>query len=243
MKFKTIVLICFFVMGTSAFGQADTNESTATETGGPQAEYIGVDSAQQELAEISLSKFEDDGYWTAYMPTDEGLISLRRFEGTPLDKRKLEEEEKSGIVEEDRYVLGAKVNHIHRAATYFSVKPLRPIPIPGKTKILSLWIVGRNVRHSLYAIVNDHFGNRAKISMGELNFTGWKELRATIPPHIRQQDPRYNNKTGIQVTEFLIETDPAETYGNYYFYMDDLRAVTDLFSENNRDADDMADYW
>jgi hypothetical protein len=34
-----------------------------------------------------------------------------------------------------------------------------------------------------------------------------------------------------------------ETYGSYYIYFDDLRAVTDLFAENNRDVDDMADAW
>lgn len=244
MKSKTTILAgVFFLAAAAAFAQTDPSLRPDGEVGGAQAEYIGVDSAQQELAEISLTKFEDDGLWNPYMPMDHGWLTLRRFEGSPLDKRKLEEEEKSGIVEDDRYVLGGKVTHLVRASTYFSVKPIRPIPIPGKTKILSMWVVGRNVRHTLYAIVNDHFGGRAKIPMGELNFTGWKELRATIPPHIRQQDPRYNNKTGIQITEFLIETDPAETYGNYYFYFDDLRAVTDLFSENNRDADDMADYW
>lgn len=244
MKKTTILLSTLLILtGTGAFAQAAGNASTANEVGGIQAEYVGKDSAQQELAEISLSKFEDDGFWSAYMPMDDGFIQLRRFEGAPLDKRVLEEEEKSGIKESDIYVLGGKVIHLHRAATYFSIKPLRPIPIPGKTKILSMWVVGRNVRHQLYAIVRDHFGGRAKLPMGELNFTGWKELRTTIPPHIRQQDPRYNNKTGVQVTEFLIEPDPVETYGNFYFYFDDLRAVTDLFSENNRDADDMSDYW
>jgi hypothetical protein len=34
-----------------------------------------------------------------------------------------------------------------------------------------------------------------------------------------------------------------EAFGSYYIYFDDLRAVTDLFAENNRDADDMTDGW
>ncbi|MDR0706482.1 MAG: flagellar filament protein FlaA, partial [Treponema sp.] len=33
------------------------------------------------------------------------------------------------------------------------------------------------------------------------------------------------------------------TYGTYYLYLDDLRAVTDLFLEDNRDSDDIADGW
>jgi hypothetical protein len=34
-----------------------------------------------------------------------------------------------------------------------------------------------------------------------------------------------------------------EAQGAYYIYLDDLRAVTDLFAENNRDPDDMSDGW
>ncbi len=209
----------------------------------PQPEFTGVQSAQQELKEISLSKFEDDGFWIGYIPRDDGFISLRRFTGSPAEKRELEAETVAGIEEEDIYTLGVKVTHIRRSVTYYSVRPIRPIPVPGIAKVLSIWVVGRNVRHRVFMIINDHFGNRAKIYLGQLTHTGWAELRATIPPNIRQVDPRYNNKQGIQITEILVEPDPIETYGNYYFYFDDLRVVTDLFSENARDPDDMLDQW
>jgi hypothetical protein len=48
---------------------------------------------------------------------------------------------------------------------------------------------------------------------------------------------------GIRIVGFRIDCDPIEAYGSYYVYFDDLRAVTDLFAENNRDPDDMADGW
>lgn len=219
-----------------------------TPVGATQPEYVGVESAQQELREISLSKFEDDGIWLSYMPGDHGFISLRRFEGGPLDKVAVVGEEENNIKEDDKFVLGGKVLHLRRAVTYFQIKPIRPIAIPGITKTLSMWVVGRNVNHKLFVIIRDHFGNRAKIPMTDgisegLAFTGWRRVYATIPAHIKQTDPRYNNKQGVMISEFLIETDPAETYGSYFFYFDDLRAVVDLFAENNRDSDDMADFW
>jgi hypothetical protein len=31
--------------------------------------------------------------------------------------------------------------------------------------------------------------------------------------------------------------------GTYYMYLDDLRAVTDLYDMENHDEDDMADNW
>jgi hypothetical protein len=48
---------------------------------------------------------------------------------------------------------------------------------------------------------------------------------------------------GIKIVGFRVDVDPAEALGSYYLYLDDLRATTDLFAENNRDADDMDDSW
>ncbi|MDR2049403.1 MAG: flagellar filament outer layer protein FlaA, partial [Treponema sp.] len=42
---------------------------------------------------------------------------------------------------------------------------------------------------------------------------------------------------------FRIDCDPMEAYGSYYIYFDDLRAVTDLFAEDIKDADDPSDMW
>ena len=48
---------------------------------------------------------------------------------------------------------------------------------------------------------------------------------------------------GITIRGFNILCDLDETYGSYYIYMDDLRAVTDLFAEESRDEDDILDSW
>lgn len=239
----TVLGALTLLAGLNAQATSAPAPTAQSEVGTPQPEYVGVDKAQQELKEISISRFEDDGFWLGSMPRDDGFISLRRFEGSPIDKKPIEDEVAAGIKEDDKYVLGGKIEHLKRAVTYFKVLPIRPLAIPGITKTISLWVVGRNVKHQLYVIINDQFGNRAKVPLGDMAFSGWKKLTAAVPPNIRQADPRYNNKQGIMITEFLIETDPAETYGSYYFYMDDLRVVTDLFAEKNRDADDMVDFW
>jgi hypothetical protein len=245
---RTILLIAGgLLVAAGAFAQsaatpaAKVDAKTTQDVGAPEPALIGVDKAQQELKEISISKFEDDGFWAGSMMRDDGYITLRRFEGFPADKKPLEGETAAQIAENDKYVLGAKIEHLHRAVTSFSVYPTQPLPIPGITKTISVWVVGRNVKHQLYVILDDQFGNRAKVPLGDLAFTGWKKLTAAIPPNIKQTDPRYPSKTGIAIRSFVVETDPNETYGSYYIYFDDLRAVTDLFSENNRDADDMVD--
>jgi hypothetical protein len=126
----------------------------------------------------------------------------------------------------------------------------RPIPIEGITKTISVWVVGRNYNHKMKIILQDFFGNRFELPLGTLNFQGWKKLSVAIPPQnpdgasgIVQRNYHYNSHMGIKILGFKIECDPMEAYGSYYVYLDDLRAVTDLFAEDNRDPDDMNDAW
>jgi hypothetical protein len=79
--------------------------------------------------------------------------------------------------------------------------------------------------------------------MGRMNFSGWKELTVAVPPTIQQRNANYSDRGGIRILGFIIEPSMTETYGTYYVYFDDLRVVTDLFAEENRDPDDMYDAW
>jgi hypothetical protein len=110
--------------------------------------------------------------------------------------------------------------------------------------------VGRNYNHELVLLIEDFFGRPFELYMGKLNFQGWKKLTVAIPPQaedgfngIVQRNYHYNNNLGIKIIGLRVDVDPWEAYGSYYVYFDDLRAVTDLFAEDNRDADDLPDGW
>ncbi len=238
MKTVVILLIVLTVSAAGVFAQ-----SSVREVGTPDPTQIGIDTAQQELREISISKFEDAGMWYSTMPRDAGITSVRKIEGSPLDKEPLEGEAEAGLQEPDNYVLGAKVSFYKRSVTSFDVKPSNPLPVEGICKTVSVWVIGRNTKHTLSLLIKDQFGHKARITMGSLNFAGWKKMTVAIPTNIVQKDYHYNNKMGIEIIGFTIDCDPEETYGSYYIYFDDLRATTDLFSENNRDVDDIADVW
>ena len=86
--------------------------------------------------------------------------------------------------------------------------------------------------------------------MGTMNFQGWKNLTVAIPPQnpdgvsgIIQNSFHFGNHMGLKILGFRIDCDPMESFGTYYIYFDDMRAMTDLFAEDNRDKDDMADNW
>jgi len=219
-----------------------------TEVGAPNPEKVGVESAQQKLKEVSVDKFEQAGFWISKMSSDEGFTTTRLFEGSPAGKQPIPEEKDLNIP--DKYVLGTRVDFLRRGYNTFTLLPLRPIPIEGITKTISVWVVGRNYNHTLKILIQDFFGREYELYMGKLNFQGWKKLTVAIPPQapdgrngIVQRDYHYNSQMGIKVPGFKVECDPMESYGSYYLYLDDLRAVTDLFAEENRDPDDMVDSW
>tara|TARA_B100000614_G_scaffold47118_1_gene40184 strand:- start:221 stop:886 length:666 start_codon:yes stop_codon:yes gene_type:complete len=209
----------------------------------PNPADIGVDTAQQNLQEISIDRFEDPGFWLSSIPADRGLVMHRRLAGGPADKQPIPGEENAGVNATDENVIGMKVNFYRRGDVSVSLRPVRPLAVPGIVKTLSVWVVGRNFNHRLSVVVEDYFGNVNVLPMGTLNFSGWKQLTVAVPPSLDQRNPHFNTETGLKILGFVIDANIDEAYGTYYVYFDDLRATTDLFAEVSRDPDDMVDNW
>jgi hypothetical protein len=210
----------------------------------PEAQELGTDTAQQALQEVSISRFEDPGFWSVYVPSDKGVIQHRRLEGAPADKEPISAEQQADIDVEDQYVLGVKTQFFPpRSQTNIMVEPSRPLPVPGIAKTISVWVVGRNFNHRLSVLLRDIEGEMVILPMGQLNFSGWRKLTTAIPPTVRQQDIHYPHLSGVEIIGFMITPDLLESFGSYYVYFDALRVTTDLFLEESRDPDDMVDSW
>jgi hypothetical protein len=224
--------------------------SQATDTGTPADESIGKDVAEQMIESVTIDKMEDAGFWYAIMSQDQGIIRIMTREGNPVeketkDKARLKAEKGKGGVGQN--VLGVKVIFYRRQANSFSIKPARPLPIPGTTKSISVWVVGRNYNHVLKIVIGDYYGRQRELTVGKLNFSGWQKLTVAIPPRIVQSDYHFAEKEGIKFLGFKIECDQNEAYGTYYIYFDDLSAKTDLFTQASREkiqaGYDMDDGW
>jgi len=247
MKRITILIILILALGVSLLYSQDT-----TPVGEADADRIGVDSAQQMIESVTVTTFEDAGFWKATIALDQGIIIIRTRTGNPQEKETIDAErlEKEVKIQEStmedvlgKYVLGTKVIFYKRSSNAFTIEPVKPLPIPGITKTISVWVVGRNYNHVLKIMVADYFGKRMELTLGKLNFPGWKRLTVAIPPSILQTDYHFTTKEGIKFLGFKIECDIDEAFGTYYIYFDDLSAKTDLFSEISRDVDDIADGW
>ncbi|HRY73863.1 MAG TPA: flagellar filament outer layer protein FlaA [Spirochaetia bacterium] len=250
MKKAIIALLCLAVASGLAFAQA----ASGTELGTPDPARSGVETAQQKLKEVSVDKFEAAGFWNAYIAADDGYIQARLFEGGPAGKaaEPIPDERYIGIDPKiaDKYALGVRTDFYRRGYNELMIVAKRPIPVEGITKTISVWVVGRNYNHTLKIVLQDFFGQRFELPLGKLNFQGWKKLSVAVPPQnpdgqsgIVQRNFHYTSHMGLKIVGFKVECDPMEAFGTYYLYFDDLRAVTDLFAEDDRDPDDMSDTW
>lgn len=235
---KKLFVVLLLISGVAAYSQT---------VGEPDPNKIGSEVVNSEVQSITVEMFEDPGLWKSNIPMDLGMMELRRREGAP-DQRTVDDSDRMTADEENgippgNNVLGAKVKFYQRAMTEFSVISVRPLPVPGISKTVSVWVIGRNFNHRLKLLVEDYFGNRHELSMGKLNFAGWKKLTVVIPPSVVQWDYHYTAKAGIKILGFKIDCELMETYGTFYIYFDDLSAYTDLFVEEFRDPDDISDDW
>ena len=213
----------------------------------PNPSDMGSGSAAEALREVSIEKFERDGAWNVHISPDAGVISARLFEGSPAAKDVLEEDKENEDL--DTHVLGVKVQFFRRGVNSIYITAVRPLAVEGTTKTISVWVAGRNQDHDIFVLVQDYFGHNYELYLGNLGFSGWKQMTLAVPPSpdgehgIVQSSAYYGDRPGLRILGFRIDSNPMLAKGTYYIYFDDLRVVTDLFELQNRDEDDMPDNW
>jgi len=184
------------------------------------------------------------GGWGGEMAIDEGLIFVRPV-------RYSEASGDSPVANKKNYCLGVKVEFMSTGFHRFSMKPARPIKIPGITKTLKVQVAGRQYRHELRAVIRDYQGNLKEIpfktdegNRSDLNFSGWKSMSAQIPVTVEQEDFHDFFNRGISLVALLVKCDAGETSGKFFMYIDEFVAETDMFDENRRrEMKDMIDNW
>jgi len=242
---KLLTVAIALALSAAVFAQDNNRQNDNESLASPDPTVVGNDSARQALREVSVDRYELEGSWNAHISPDNGVINARLFEGNPLAKEPLKGEEDA----EDSKVLGIKVEFFHRGVNSFFIKSARPIPIEGVTKTISLWVAGRNMNHEMYVLVQDYNGNNFELFLGNLGFSGWKKMSVAVPPTpdgehgIIQSSAYHGVKPGLRIVGFRVDCNPMLARGTYYMYLDDLRAVTDLYDLENRDEDDMNDDW
>jgi len=128
-------------------------------------------------------------------------------------------------------------------------KPIE-LPLPGRVKMLDIWVWSGNYNYYLEAFVRDYRGVVYTIPMGDLSFVGWKNLRINIPDNIPQGKKYLPKHEALSLVKFRIWTRPNEVVvvpGSengtdvdkaVKFYFNNLKVLTDTF-ESLFDGDTM----
>jgi len=115
------------------------------------------------------------------------------------------------------------------------------LPMPGRVKMIDMWVWSGNFDYYLEAFVRDYRGVVYTIPMGNLNFIGWKNLRISIPDNVPQSKKYLPKRQGLTLVKFRIWTRPTEVVAipgtegqdplerSVKFYFNNVKILTDTF--------------
>jgi len=113
------------------------------------------------------------------------------------------------------------------------------MPVPGRARNFDMWVWGSNLNFYIEMFLRDHDGVVHVIKLGDIAFTGWKNLRVNVPNHISQSKRVLPSYAGLKFVKFRIWTQPIERVGNFYVYFKQFKVLTDVY-ESLFDGNDLA---
>lgn len=119
----------------------------------------------------------------------------------------------------------------------------KPIKLPGKTKIIDLWVWGANYNYYIEVHIRDYKGIVHVLNLGDLDYTGWRNLSVRIPPTIPQEGGYVTSggyRKELELVKLVIWTRPQERVDDFYIYLDQIKTLTNTFV-SRFDGDDLAD--
>lgn len=241
MKFKNIVMMVLMaVLGLpSIYAQETKTAPAAANNSG------GGGAAIEPLERVTLEDFEESEDWRAKSTTPLGQTKVLKmiqrgiikdvFDEKSVPDKKDDKGQYVPVAEDQKDRIGA--NHILGVKTFFAEKgfdrvelsPPHEYIIKGKARQISVWVLGRKFKHTMYAKFRDYRGNTHNIRLGRLDFFGWRKLTAPIPGYVPQSTRYSLLDKNIHFVSLFVASDVHEVAGDFYFYVDDLEVRSDKY--------------
>ena len=256
MKRKLLSLLALLlILATPVLAQ-----QPAAGAGGAQAQPQGNQNANPNVVSapgnahfmlVTLDDFEESEDWIADATSPLGdtrtLKLVQRGEIRAVD------DENSRPPEGEAKPIGAdpqNANHILGVKTWFEdrgfdrveVMPPHEYAIKGKARQFSIWVLGRKFRHSMAIKLRDYRGKIHKLSLGRLDFFGWRKLTVTVPGWLPQSTRYSLLDKNLHFVSLFVTSDVHEVPGTFYFYMDGLKVLVDR-SELTYPGSEIKDNW
>lgn len=113
---------------------------------------------------------------------------------------------KSDLEETPSYHFSSYLELFSRRSQPIKIQSVNPIFIKGHIRKISLWVHGFKKREALYINIKDIKGELHRLSLGFLDFYGWKRLQIHLPSTIRQRKSSIvGGESGIYLDGFFIK--------------------------------------
>jgi len=114
-----------------------------------------------------------------------------------------------------------------------------PIALRGRVKTFDLWVWGSMYDYDIEVHFLDYNGINWVLPLGNLKYSGWKNLTVDLPNYIPQATKYIPYYKQLTFEKLVIWTSPQESVHEYYVYIDHLKILTDVF-ESRFDGDTLS---
>jgi len=197
------------------------------------------------LKKIILDDFEESEDWRVKSTCPLGETRTLKMVQRGLIKDVFDENivpDNGGNQIDKNHILGVKTYFGSRGFDRVELYPPHEYIIKGKARQISVWVLGRKYRHTLYAKFRDYKGTLHNIRIGALDFFGWRKMTASIPGYIPQSSRFALLDKNLHFVSLFVQSDSHELGGEFYFYVDDLQIRTDK-SEIKYPGSEIRDNW
>ena len=212
---------------------------------GPGGQPAAANDEDSPLRKIILDDFEEAEDWRVKSTTPLGETKTLKLVQRGLMKDVFDEKtvpDNGGDKIEKNHILGVKTFFAAIGFDRVELYPPHECVIKGKVRQISVWVLGRKYRHTLFAKFRDYKDITQNVRLGKLDFFGWRKLTATIPGYIPQSTRYALLDKNLHFVSLFVTSDNHEVAGDFYFYVDDLQVRADR-SESKYPGSEIKDNW
>ncbi len=101
----------------------------------------------------------------------------------------------------------------------------------GVVKSLDMWVWGGNYNYWIEFYLLDYKGFLHRLTAGDINYVGWKNLRTKVPDYIPQAERHVPFLKSLKLDMIKLWSYPMERVDQFYCYFDYLQVQTDVYLE------------
>jgi len=240
---KFIAMVSILLLSIAAVYAEEATDANAGASGSSAGASSGGNSGKDPLERVILEDFEEAEDWRAKSTTPLGETKIVKMVQRGLIKDVFDERSVPLVKADDgklkpssegqeelmnkNHILGVKTYFANRGFDRVEVSPPHEYIIKGKARQVSVWVLGRNYNHVLFAKLKDYKGKLHSIRLGKLDFFGWRKLTASVPGFIPQSSRFALQDKNLRFVSLYVTSDTHEVGGDFYFYLDNLEVRTD----------------